>query len=265
MRRVHAFELEDQAWFPASLRDMMTDYLRTATRLLRGLPAHAADRLAPVLRTRPGPQLVDLGSGAGGVLPEVLAALERDHGLSVRAILTDRHPNRPALERACARAPERLVFREVPVDARAVPADLEGVRTLFLSFHHFRPAEARAILADAARRGAPIAVFETTERRWLAIAPLLLGIPLGVLVLTPFIRPFRWERLLLTYVLPVLPLAILWDGVVSHLRTYRPEELEALVEGLGGAGWRWDVRRERVPGLPVYCTSLVVAPAPSGR
>lgn len=265
MRRLHLFEFEDLDWFPAALRDMMTEYLRTASGLMGRLPVLAAERLAPVLRRAPRPHLVDLGSGGGGILPEVLRVLEQEHGLEVRATLTDRYPNPDALGRLCAQAPARLAFRAGPVDARDVPAELEGVRTLFLSLHHFRPDQARAILADAARHGAPIAAFEFTDRSWGALLAVLPGIPLMVWALTPFIRPFRWRRLLLTYAVPLLPLLILWDGIVSHLRTYRPEELEALARGLGGPGWRWEVRRERVPGAPAYWTSLVGAPAPSAR
>jgi hypothetical protein len=61
-------------------------------------------------------------------------------------------------------------------------------------------------------------------------------IPLLVLALTPWTRPRLWQ-LLLTYVVPILPLIITWDGLVSCLRTYRPDELLALTEGLDGHRW----------------------------
>ena len=32
---------------------------------------------------------------------------------------------------------------------------------------------------------------------------------------TPFVRPFRWSRLLFTYVIPLIPLLVLFDGTVS--------------------------------------------------
>ncbi|MEZ5362682.1 MAG: hypothetical protein R2748_10195 [Bryobacterales bacterium] len=67
-------------------------------------------------------------------------------------------------------------------------------------------------------RRQPIAAFEAAEALGGDL-PLVL-VPLFVLLMTPFIRPFRWSRLFWTYVIPVLPLAIFWDGVVSYLRAY---------------------------------------------
>lgn len=264
MGRIHAFEFEDLAWFPQWLRTPMTEYLEHVMRLAPALHAYVAGRLAPALRESGARRIVDLGSGSGGILPAVLEALERDEGLRVQAVLTDKYPDPDTFRRLGEAAGERLDFVATPVDATDVPADLEGMRTLFLSLHHFRPEQARAVLADAARDGRAIGVFEATGRSALALVSVP-AIPLLVLLLTPFIRPFRWSRLLLTYVVPVLPLLILWDGLVSNLRTYSTRELEALVEGIDAPGYRWDVRREWVKGAPAPVTSLVGVPAASAR
>jgi hypothetical protein len=58
-----------------------------------------------------------------------------------------------------------------------------------------------------------------------------------------------------------VPLVVWWDGVVSHLRSYGCEELLALADGLA-SDWRWDARRERIPGTPLYATSLIGHPPP---
>ncbi len=96
---------------------------------------------------------------------------------------------------------------------------LNGMRTIFATFHHFRPVMARKVLEDAYRKRAPIGVFEFTVRSapYVMTAPL---IALFVLLITPMIRPFSWRQIFLTYVVPVLPLLVFWDGLVSHLRTY---------------------------------------------
>jgi hypothetical protein len=46
-----------------------------------------------------------------------------------------------------------------------------------------------------------------------------------VLLLTPGIRPIRPGRLLFTYLIPVVPLLVGWDGIVSVLRTYSADEM----------------------------------------
>jgi hypothetical protein len=52
--------------------------------------------------------------------------------------------------------------------------------------------------------------------------------PVMLFFCTPFIRPFRFSRLLFTYLIPVIPFCTVWDGVVSILRLYQPKEMEQL-------------------------------------
>ena len=60
------------------------------------------------------------------------------------------------------------------------------------------------------------------------------------LLLTPFFRPFRLSRLVFTYLLPLIPLTTIWDGVVSILRLYSPAELLALARRADPTGrLRW--------------------------
>jgi hypothetical protein len=150
-----------------------------------------------------------------------------------------------------------LPFHPVPVDATAVPSDLKGFRTLFTSFHHFRPAEARAILADAVGQGQGIGVFEISRRAPREMTVIALTW-LAVLVLVPFIRPLRWSRLMWTYLPPVLPLVGVFDGLVSCLRTYAPSELWELLRGLDTYDWQVGERRRR--WSPLVVTYLVGVP-----
>jgi hypothetical protein len=64
-------------------------------------------------------------------------------------------------------------------------------------------------------------------------------------------RPATWWRLALTYLVPLLPLLILWDGVVSSLRTYAPADLEKLTAGLGTGGYRWTSGVLRAQGMAI--------------
>ena len=141
MGRLHLFEIEDQAWCPRWLRDAMTDYLAAAHRAAQPYRI-AADVLEPVLRRHGTTEIVDLGSGAGGPWPLLRPQLAA-RGLELRVRLTDVHPNAAAVARF---RDEHLCYVPDPVAAGAVPASWRGFRTLFSSLHHFRPAEARALL-----------------------------------------------------------------------------------------------------------------------
>ena len=75
----------------------------------------------------------------------------------------------------------------------------------------FEPATAKRILADAVAARAPIAVFEFVGRN----VPMLFGIGfawLAVLLVMPSVRPLDLRFLVLTYLVPVLPLVVTWDG-----------------------------------------------------
>jgi len=243
MGRLQLFEIHDQDWCPPSLRDALTDFLQFTISLGRSYAP-----IVPMLRdaiTRTGAtRVVDLCSGAGGPW----RTLRQELGVPVT--LTDKYPNRAASTSA-------LPFHPEPIDATAVPAQLDGFRTLFTSFHHFRPADARAILGDAVRRRQGIGVFEISRRAPLEIAVIALTW-LAVLALVPFIRPLRWSRLAWTYLPPVLPLVGVFDGVVSCLRTYSPAELRELLRGLDTYDWEVGVTRGR--WSPLAVTYLVGVP-----
>jgi len=241
MARLHLFEIIDQAWCPRVVREGVTDYLKVIAGL--GNPYRLVlPQLRDALEALGTRAVVDLGSGSGGPWPELERALREDHGCPVEVTLTDLHPNPRAAEPSDGGP--RIRRSAEAVDAQRVPAHMEGLRTMFSVFHHFRPAEARAILADAVAADRGIAVFEMTHRSLPSVLGMFMTPILAVLA-TPFVRPFSWARLALTYLVPVIPLVTTFDGVVSCLRTYSPAELLDLSRGLGGLRYRWQAGQVR--------------------
>ena len=243
MRRVQGFEFEDQAWFPAFLRNYMTDFLRYATYRL-GLQHPICEIFAPFLKETQSTEIIDLCSGAGGLLADTQYALSVHMQKPLTVCFTDKYPNHAALQALCAEAPENRRYCAFPIDATEVPADLTGARTLFSAFHHFRPEQAQHILRDALRSCAPIAVIEVSKRSVMGLIHMLLS-PLAVWLYTPALKPFRWSRLFWTYLIPAVPFFILWDGVISALRTYSPAELKALIQPLETYAYGWKVGRAK--------------------
>jgi hypothetical protein len=244
MRRVQLIEIHEQSWFPSSLRDDVTDAMQFGFNLLRAY-APTAPLLQSVIdstgnrmnsgKSSTGQSIVDMCSGGGGPWLDLARQLRcRDVGensAGLQICLTDKYPNLEAFKSVSASSDHHITFYPEPVDAMKVPGALKGLRTMFTSFHHFSPEDARAILQNAVDAGESVCIFEATKR-----APLTMGLIFaGILLLflhTPRIRPFRWSRLLWTYLIPVIPLVLLFDGVVSCLRTYRPQELREMVEKL---------------------------------
>ncbi|MCY1033452.1 hypothetical protein OV207_18510 [Corallococcus sp. BB11-1] len=251
--RLQLFEFLDQSWLPGPLRRGEVDYLRVVLDRVRPYDS-MAQLLAELLRGTGTDRVVDLCSGTGGPWRTLLPALRARHP-AAEVVLTDLHPT-PAQE-----LPPGAHYRDTPVDATRIPEDLTGVRTLFEGLHHFPPEQARALLADAAAKGVPFAAFELTQRSLpYILIQLLLVVPL-VWLFTPLIRPVRWWRLVLTYLVPIIPLLILWDGVVSSLRTYAPADLERLTTGLDVDGYRWSSGVHRAQGMII--TYLIGQPGRS--
>ena len=240
--RLHLVEIHDLAACPVSLRDALTDFLAFSVNL-----AGAYDPAGPLLRraiAQSGARrIVDLCSGAGGPWHRLASEV------GVPVLLTDLYPHRDGTG--------ALPLHPEPVDARAVPPALDGFRTIFTAFHHFRPEEARAILADAVKCRQGIGIFEVARRAPREIAVIALTW-LGILLAEPFVRPWRWSRFVWTYLPPVLPLVGTFDGVVSCLRTYTKAELGELVQGLDG--YEWDIGDFRGGWSPLRGTYLIGTP-----
>lgn len=256
--RLQLLELEDQPWFPALLRDYMTDLLNAHTSML-GLYDSVVPLLHRALQATGDTAVLDLCSGGGGPIRRIMAMLRQQHNLRIRAKLSDKFPNRAAFQRAVAEAPDALSFIAEPIDATAVPKDLPGFRTLFTSFHHFPPETAKKVLADAVQQQRGIGIFEFTERSLLGLSSMALS-PLLTLAATPFLRPRRVSRFLLTYGLPVVPISYFIDGVLSQLRSYSVAELQELAAAVGAPAYRWEAGQARHRFLPMRITYLLGYP-----
>ncbi len=255
-------ELEDLPACPRVLRDGATDYLELVARLGRVHEA-VAPILARALSATGTRRIVDLCSGGGGPWASLLPALKAELGEEVSVCLTDLYPSGSAAERVRRIGTAGADLCRAPVDARRVPPSLAGLRTIFTGFHHFPPAEAVAILEDAVRQRQGIAIFELTARRARTLAAISLG-PLLCLALMPLARPIRLSRLALTYLAPAIPAIVLWDGIVSCLRTYSIDEMRALARAAGAAGYSWEAGVMPLRRLPVPLTYLVGYPRPGG-
>lgn len=240
MARVQAFEIHELPGCPDLFRRIATDYLRSVGEIFRAFEP-IAPLLSGALRASDTRTVVDLCSGGGGPVVTLAQRARARLGEPVAVVLTDLFPNQRAFAWATTHSDLPVRGEPLPVDARNVPERLRGVRTMFDAFHHFAPAEARRILADAASKRTAILVVEATERSAGAVLGMILAVPLLVLLLTPFVRPFSFWRLVFTYLIPIAVPLIVFDGVVSCLRSYRLDELRALTDGLENDDYRFHI------------------------
>ncbi len=217
MSRIHAFEFGDLTWYPKSLRSYATDYLQFASNTLDIYKC-----VIPIIKkgivSSGNNTILDIASGGGGGLIKIAGHLKGNIPY-LKIILSDYYPNIDAFKITKAKQPDVFEYIEESVNAMDVPKHLKGFRTQFNSLHHFKPKGAKAILQNAIDSNQAIGIFEAHQRDIKNIIRMLLS-PIAVLLMTPFIKPFKVDRIIFTYLIPVLPLITLWDGVISVLRTH---------------------------------------------
>ena len=258
IRRRHLFEWGDQHWFPLRLRAAMTDYLRFMFQLVNFYQP-VVPLIANGIKLTAAVQVVDLCSGGGGPVRQFQSGVQVNLGRIIPIVLTDKFPNIEAF-RYLSAANSNISFSPISIDAVAVPASLSGFRTLFSGIHHFNPDGVRDILQHAVKERAGIALVDGNRTNvWLMLLINLFQ-PLLVLLVTPFITPFRWSRLLFTYLLPLIPFCVAWDGMVSICRLYRHEELLRIAKSTSGGSYHWQSGKIKNE-LGVHVAYLIGVPA----
>lgn len=260
MQRVHLFELEDYGWLPRVIRDGGTDFLDFAFDRI-GFYDGVADKLVALLRRTGGSRVLDLASGGGGGTLQIRRRV-RGAGLATEFVFSDGFPSEAGQARIAALGDPATRYRSEAVDAMSGGGGESGVRTMSGALHHFTPDAVREIVAGIVQKRAALAFFDVAASPAMRKLPaVLVPLPIAVnllmlfvatLAVVPFLRPFRFSRLLLTYVVPLIPLLVAWDGTVSALRAYSPDELLAIVRDIPGAeSYTWEAG---VVGKALYLT-----------
>jgi len=152
---------------------------------------------------------VDLASGNGQSAQTVLGQLG---GVVVE--YTDKFPPQSELNIS------RLNLLQDPLP----DADLF---TMFNGMHHFDEDNISAIVKRIPIRSHFLFIEPIGPRlgSFIKVSFSTLILPF---FLVPFLRPFRWDRLLITYLLPLGPLICFYDGIISVLKSYSMNELSSL-------------------------------------
>lgn len=250
MKRIHLFEFTDQPWYPQAFRRFQTDYLQFVTTRGAG-HQNLIPLFARALQQAKTLEIVDLCSGGTGPWLNLRDQLKRA-GLNVQVTLTDKYPNPEAVNQWVSQ--EGIEYLKEPVEAMNVSAHLKGMRTMFEGFHHFKPEQAQQILKDAFTQRVAIGIFEASLKSpqgpvIFVLSPFMTI--LGYFFATPFIQPRSWSRFLWTYLLPLVPLATCWDGLVSFLRVYSPKQLRELIQPLQSEAYRWEIGQAST-GTPLF-------------
>jgi len=242
LKRIHLFEFEDFIWFPNWLRKCLTRMMVVMHKLLNTGEEMAA-LVARGLSYAENNTIVDLCSGSGGPMAEVIEILKKKHNIkSPKLVMTDLFPNVGYAEKVNAMNNPEISYMIDPVNAASVDSNIKGLRTMVASLHHMKPDVAKQILRDAMECQQPLLAFEISDNSypkalwWIAFPVNMLT----SLVISAFARPYSIQQFVFTYLIPVIPITFAWDGAVSNARTYTLEDLDILLEGLESEDYSWE-------------------------
>ncbi len=246
MRRIQLFEFEDQSWFPGWLRTCMTNLIVVMHGVF-GTKEVLGNLIAKGLKKTGDKSIVDLCSGAGGAMPDVLNELKNKHELDgIRLTMTDLYPNVDAVKKFNSPDQPHIEYYSDPVNATDFSTAPAGFKTMINCFHHMRPAQAKQILKTAQDNQQALLIYDMGDSKmpillwWLLLPLSLLIMIVMTLFITLKVRPLTWQQIVFTYLIPIIPIFFAWDGQASMPRLYSQEDMDELLKGMETDAYTWE-------------------------
>lgn len=130
-------------------------------------------------------------------------------------------------------------FPRIEVQLKGYQGTENGLHISVNSFHQLRPHEAKALLRNISERKQPLVVLEGNNDSLWQVFGMAVIVPLTVLFTAPLVRPFRYNRLIFTYLIPILPLVTFLDGFIALFKLYAPCDLDELTSQIPIDGYSW--------------------------
>jgi hypothetical protein len=250
MKRLQLFEFEDFNWFPKPIRTGMTNLLVVLHKLV-GTNEVLVNLVSDTKKQYSFSQIIDLGSGSGGIMPEVIKTInKKDKSADLKLILTDLHPNQKIVERI-NNEHQHISYLNHSVDATNLSDLPEGLKTMVNSFHHMPPNMAKRILKSAQDNKQSLLIYEIGENKiptliwWLFLPISLTVLFIMSLFMTPFVRPLTWKQLIFNYLIPIIPICYAWDGQASLVRMYTFKDIEYLLSDFKNDNYTWKMAQAK--------------------
>jgi hypothetical protein len=190
--------------------------------------APAALKVLELIQKSNENHLVDLCSGNGLYMCKFLKNLNCPQ---VKITLTDLHPHFNS-EFVNITTNGVINYHPQALSALSAIRELNGIHLMFSAMHHFNEKELSKILQCAIDNEQTVAFFDYSQRKFvMELFAVICGVIL-LFLMSPLIHPFSWKRLLFTYIVPLVPIILITDSIISRLRAYRLSELNDLLKKL---------------------------------
>ena len=194
-------------------------------------------------------EVLEVCSGGGGPIDTILTSAKKEkNGLLPIITLSDLNPDFHAFQKIQNKHPDHIKYINTPVDATETDGLNAELISLCSSFHHLPPALAKKVLNNAYKNSNGIFIREVLSRNPLnALSSLFNLLPL---MLAPFFAGrISFFKILISTIIPIIPLMIIFDGIVSVFRTYTTDEIFQLMPNEMQKNWHWVEGSNNVLGI----------------
>jgi hypothetical protein len=227
-QRLHLFEFGDQPWLKGWFRETYLECLNLNFRM----GGHYKKMDLPFLswlNLGRGNEVHDFASGGALPIETILTSLKERGEKVPRVTLSDLFPDIEKYKKLKDQLGSDVVnFLEEPVSLMEMEKYPSQFKSICSALHHFSKEDARKIINGALNSGRGLFIMEPFQR---SMGHLLMVAVFGLIpaMLSPFLGTFSFKKLFFCTILPVIPLMLYVDGIVSVLRTYSFEELQSLI------------------------------------
>ncbi|MBX3039953.1 MAG: hypothetical protein KF789_04505 [Bdellovibrionaceae bacterium] len=232
-------QISRSKWLPASLKNLMLEFLDFIVSLVE-----ANKPFIPLLQRQTNLKaefFLDSPEAGGSAILLVPHLLRDFPGCEISVLADHLSPER--------KAHFQNLIPELSSQVRFIEQKDIGLRSdhsekFLISInqaHLFSDDELMARLKDFQTKFDQILIGEGNNKSGRQVIGMLILAPLVAIVCAPFVKPFRLLRLVFTFLIPLLPLMIAWDGIVALFKIRSPERLKELMTSDGTDGWTWKV------------------------
>ncbi len=238
-KRLHLFEFNDSSFCPGFLRDSIIEILGSTIRK-SGFYQDVVPVFSKFCKDARCTEILDLCSGSGAPVSVLLDSLNKNGPCDITFYLSDISPPDYSLSAVAQEFPNNIRFSETPINALDVSnCAAHQARTIIAGFHHFRPQQAKAILADSVKSGKAIFIIEPFTRQLKTTLPFFIKSFIPGMLNPIRTRKDKLLKLLFTNIIPIVPLLGWWDTLVSGFRMYSQEEYMEMVVKFDQYRWEY--------------------------
>ena len=214
-------ELEDHGWFPNLFRRYQAEYIGSIVNWLKLYRPLVAE-LQHLIDTNNAIVIQDLCSGSGIPAIDMHRQLKGKHPM----ILSDKFPVRTFT------GGSEISYVQEEVDVLLLEPQPSVCYTMYNGFHHFTVAEQQLLIKKMVMVRNPFLIAEILTPGIFTMFKIIFAATLLQLFTAPFVKPFSFLRLFFTYIIPVNLFTVLYDGIISVVRSKTVNQYEHLMGNL---------------------------------